>query len=180
MSVPASTPVTLSAYILPSAFLRRLRIPFSITARSWACPSKGVSFIRSYEIERDGEIICEAVSSWALVSVSDKKLIRVDDVDTGNYYTDEPIKTEHPMRIRIPSALPMTLVGEYTVRYSDTDINGHVNNTNYAPWLVFRDATGVVLAAGCLCTQKFSFFVWIIINNTTNFFFAICGINNIP
>ena len=103
-----------------------------ITVRSWACPSKGVSFVRSYEMERDGEIVCEAVSSWALVSVKDKKLIRVDDVDTSGYYTDEAIKTEHPVRIRIPSALPMTLMGEYTVKYSDIDINGHVNNTNYA------------------------------------------------
>lgn len=103
-----------------------------IIARSWACPSKGVSFIRSYEMERDGEIVCEAVSSWALVSINDRKLIKVDDIDTSNYYMDEPIKTEHPLRIRIPTALPMSLVGEYTVRYSDTDLNGHMNNTNYA------------------------------------------------
>ena len=103
-----------------------------IIARSWACPSKGVSFIRSYEIERDGEIVCEATSSWALVSVSDKKLIKVDEVDTSNYFTDEAIKTENPLRIRIPNALPMSLVGEYTVGYSDTDVNGHMNNTNYA------------------------------------------------
>ncbi len=106
-----------------------------IVARSWACPSKGVSFIRSYEIERDGEIVCEAVSSWALVSTTDKKLIKVDEVDTGNYFTDEVIKTEHPLRIRIPNALPMSLVGEYTVTYRDTDVNGHMNNTNYADML---------------------------------------------
>ncbi len=106
-----------------------------ITARSWACPSKGVSFVRSYEIERDGEIVCEAVSSWALVSVKDKKLIKVEDADTSNYSTDEPVKTEHPLRIRIPSALPMSLMGEYTIRYADIDINGHMNNTNYADML---------------------------------------------
>ena len=103
-----------------------------IIARSWACPSRGVSFTRSYEIERDGEIVCEAISAWALVSIKDKKLIKVEDADTSNYSTDEPVKTEHPLRIRIPSALPMSLMGEYTVKYSDTDINGHMNNTNYA------------------------------------------------
>jgi acyl-ACP thioesterase len=26
----------------------------------------------------------------------------------------------------------MSLVGEYTVTYRDTDVNGHMNNTNYA------------------------------------------------
>ena len=106
-----------------------------IIARSWACPSKGVSFIRSYEIERDGEIVCEAVSSWALISVKDRKLLKVEDADTANYFVDEPIKTEHPLRIRIPSALPMSLMGEHTVRYSEIDINGHMNNTNYADML---------------------------------------------
>ena len=103
----------------------------NIIARSWACPSRGVNFVRSYEIERDGEILCEAASSWALVSTDERKLYTVDDIDTSEYYMDEPVKTERPVRVRIPSALPMSLVGEYTVQYSDIDMNGHVNNTNY-------------------------------------------------
>ncbi|MBQ8393549.1 MAG: hypothetical protein IJX51_07250 [Clostridia bacterium] len=102
-----------------------------IIVRSWACPSRGVSFMRSYEIERNGEIVCEATSSWALVSIADKKLVKVEDIDTSNYYMDEAVKTERPIRVRVPGALPMSLVGEYTVVHSDTDINGHMNNTNY-------------------------------------------------
>lgn len=102
-----------------------------IIARSWACPSRGLNFLRSYEIERDGEIICEAVSSWALVSINDKRLLPVEDIDTSAYYTDEVVQTERPVRVRIPSALPMSLVGEYTVQRSDIDMNNHVNNTNY-------------------------------------------------
>lgn len=102
-----------------------------IIARSWACPSRGVSFIRSYEIERDGEILCEAVSTWALVSTDEKKLYTVEDIDTSAYYMDAPVETERPARVRIPSALTMSLVGEYTVQYSDIDMNGHMNNTNY-------------------------------------------------
>ena len=33
--------------------------------------------------------------------------------------------------MRIPNELKLNLVGEYSVRYSDIDLNGHVNNTNY-------------------------------------------------
>lgn len=102
-----------------------------IIARSWACPSRGLNFVRCYEIERDGEILCEAASSWALVSIGEKRLLTVEDIDTSNYYMDEPVQTERPARVRIPSALPMALVGEYTVQYSDIDLNGHMNNTNY-------------------------------------------------
>ncbi len=102
-----------------------------IIARSWACPSRGLNFLRCYEIERNGEIICEAASSWALVSTDEKRLLTVEDVDTSAYYMDEPVQTERPVRVRIPSALPMSLVGEYIVQRSDIDLNGHVNNTNY-------------------------------------------------
>ena len=102
-----------------------------ITARSWACPSRGVNFIRSYELERDGEILCEAVSMWALISTTERKLYSVEEIDTSAYFMDEPVQTERPARVRIPSALPMSLVGEYTVQYSDIDMNGHMNNTNY-------------------------------------------------
>lgn len=102
-----------------------------IISRSWACPSRGLNFVRCYEIERDGEIICEAASSWALVSTEEKRLYTVEDIDTSAYYMDEPVTTERPVRVRIPSALPMSLVGEYTVAYSDIDMNGHMNNTNY-------------------------------------------------
>lgn len=103
-----------------------------IIARSWACPSRGVNFVRCYEIERDGEILCEAASSWALVSTDEKRLLPVEDIDSSNYYMDEPIQTERPVRVRIPSALPTSLVGEYTVQLSDIDLNGHMNNTNYS------------------------------------------------
>ncbi|MBQ7411291.1 MAG: hypothetical protein IJW10_00090, partial [Clostridia bacterium] len=102
-----------------------------IIARSWACPSRGVNFVRCYEIEKDGEIVCEAASSWALVSTEEKRLYTVEDIDTSAYFMDEPVQTERPVRVRIPTALPMSLVGEYTVQRSDIDMNGHVNNTNY-------------------------------------------------
>lgn len=122
------------AFVLSSIRLEMYSSIFSydeIIARSWACPSRGLNFVRCYEIERDGEILCEAISSWALVSTEEKKLYTVNDIDTSAYFMDEPIKTERPARVRIPSALPMSLVGEYTVQYSDIDMNGHMNNTNY-------------------------------------------------
>ena len=122
------------AFVLSSIRLEAYAPIFAyeeITARSWACPSRGLNFVRCYEIERDGEIVCEALSSWALLSVDEKKLLRVEDVDTSAYFTDEPVVTERPVRVRIPSTLPMSLVGEYTIQHSDIDINGHMNNTNY-------------------------------------------------
>ena len=107
-----------------------------IVAKTWACPSRGFSFMRSHSIERNGEIMAEAYSTWALVSTESKKLYKVTDVDLSNYDMDEPVQLENPLRVRMPSQVPLSLIDEYTVRYSDTDLNGHMNNTNYPDMLV--------------------------------------------
>lgn len=105
-----------------------------ITVDTWGCPSRGFTFPRSYQITRNGELICEANSSWALVDTRNKSLIKSSDVEL-NYYLDEPLKLENQIRFRIPPELVLSLVGEYTIRYTDTDINGHMNNTNYPDML---------------------------------------------
>ena len=105
-----------------------------ITVKTWGCPARGFTFPRSYQIFRGDELICEANSTWALVDTHNKSLIRASDV-TLNYYTDEPLVLGNPIRVRIPPELQLSLVGEYTIRYTDTDVNDHMNNTNYPDML---------------------------------------------
>ena len=107
-----------------------------VCAKTWACPSRGFSFLRSYSVEKNGEIMAEANTTWALVSTEAKRLYRVGDVDLSNYDTEEPLELQNPLRIRIPGEAKMSLAGEYTVRYTDTDLNGHMNNTNYPDMLI--------------------------------------------
>ncbi len=107
-----------------------------IVAKTWACPSRGFSFMRSYSIERNGEIMAEAHTTWALVNTEERKLYKVTDVDLSSYDTDEPVELENPLRIRVPNEVPMSLIGEYTVRFTDTDLNGHMNNTNYPDMII--------------------------------------------
>jgi len=101
-----------------------------IEVQSWACESKGVTFNRCYRILRDGLIIAEAVSMWALAGVNDRKLHRVNEFDL-NYGTDAMLELDMPARMKIPEEITFSLVGERTVDYSDTDMNGHMNNTKY-------------------------------------------------
>lgn len=107
-----------------------------VVAKTWACPSRGFSFLRSYSIERNGEIMAEANTTWALVSTEARKLYKVTDIDLSNYDTEEQLELENPIRIRIPTEAQLSLIGEYTVRYTDTDLNGHMNNTNYPDMLI--------------------------------------------
>ncbi len=105
-----------------------------ITVESWACPSKGVSFQRCYRILRDGSIVAEAISAWALVGVKDKKLHRVAELNDV-YEPEEPLELDMPARMKIPDEVSLALVGERTVEYADIDMNGHMNNTRYPDML---------------------------------------------
>ncbi len=107
-----------------------IRVHDKVEVQSWACESKGVQWNRCYRILRDGMIVAEAVSVWALCGVQDKKLHRVTEFDF-EYRTDEMLELDMPPRFRIPDDVEMRLVGERTVEYADIDLNGHMNNTNY-------------------------------------------------
>ena len=107
-----------------------IRVHDKVEVQSWACESKGVQWNRCYRILRDGMIVAEAVSVWALCGVQDKKLHRVTEFDF-EYRTDEMLELDMPPRFRIPYDVEMRLVGERTVEYADIDLNGHMNNTNY-------------------------------------------------
>lgn len=98
-----------------------------LTASTFPCESRGYSFLRCYRLERDGLQIARAVSLWALVDTETRGLIRVNDFDLG-LTVHEPLDLS-VRHFRIPSNL--TEVGEFTVNYSNTDQNRHLNNTAY-------------------------------------------------
>ena len=101
-----------------------------IEAQSWACESSGASFNRCYCIKKDGVIVAEATSVWALLDIKTRRLCRVSDFENG-YSTDEMLQLDLPARFRIPQEIPLSLVGERCVEYQDVDMNHHINNTRY-------------------------------------------------
>ncbi len=101
-----------------------------IEVETWACESSGVSFNRCYRIKRDGEIMAEAFSIWALVDTNAHRLIRVSDFE-GEYGSDSPVELDMAKRFRLPADINLTLVGERNVEYQDVDMNRHINNTRY-------------------------------------------------
>lgn len=101
-----------------------------LEAQSWACESRGAQFNRCYRVLRDGIIVAEGVSVWALVGLHDRKLHRVTEFDF-HYRQDDMLELDLPARFRIPESVNLVLNGERTVEYADVDMNGHMNNTRY-------------------------------------------------
>lgn len=97
---------------------------------TWPSESKGVSFPRSARITRNGSTVAELISLWALVDPVNKTFWRASDY-TPSFEYEDPIELDMPTRFRIPADTELALVGDYTARYCDVDLNKHINNTHY-------------------------------------------------
>ena len=108
-----------------------LRAYDEIQVETWAVPEQGASFDRCYRILRDGDVMAEAYSVFGLLNVNTGTLCRVGEVEL-DYYHDEPLALS--TRFQLPKTATR-MVGKRTIRYSDIDCNGHMNNTNYLDML---------------------------------------------
>ena len=127
-------------FILGSISLRILKPLHAyedIEVFTWCKEARGFSFIRYFQILRDGEVVAEASSLWALVDINTKSLVRgVAEMDKF-YPIDEPLDESNlPKRARIKRDAPLTKIGERKIVFSDLDYNMHMNNTKY-PDMVF-------------------------------------------
>lgn len=102
----------------------------TVTVSSWPCKSVRATFPRCYDIRKDGRVLAEIASQWALVDMESRKVLKADEVDFSNYYIGE-YKELYKGKLRLPKDVPFEEVEKYRVRYSDLDSNGHMNNTYY-------------------------------------------------
>ena len=125
------------AFILSRLSLKIYRPLYAfedIEVQTWTCPSRGFSSIRCFRILRDGEIVADAHSTWALVDINEKKFCRPSE--SGYAFDDEePLTVELPQRFRLPDGCELCEIGERRIVYSDLDYNMHMNNTHYPDML---------------------------------------------
>lgn len=82
-------------------------------------------------INKDGKKIGYARSVWAMISLNTRKpadLLALHGGSIVDYVCDEPCPIEKPSRIKVTSMEPASSLN---ARYSDIDINGHVNSIRY-------------------------------------------------
>lgn len=119
-----------------------------LTVRTWHRGASGASSYRDFDIYRDGAYIGQGVTSWVLVDADSHRLFRLKDLaefqgtDGGELMKD--IKLH---RVELPEEFDDR--SRRDMRYSDTDINGHINNTHYA------DFACDALHLETLCRGKF-------------------------
>ena len=115
---------------------REVSLDEEIEVRTWPCPSVRATFLRNYLVRKNGEIAAMISSQWTLVNSETRKIMKVDEVDFSTYtmkeYVDVMKESKYKISREDADALAESEpVGFKTVRLSDADYNGHMNNTNY-------------------------------------------------
>ena len=102
-----------------------------ITIRGWQGEMMHVFFPRFYEIIKEGKVIIRAQALWSLIDEDTRQIIMPEDYGIelpGRPGSDDMFLTA----IVIPeSAGEPVSCTEIVTRFSQMDINGHMNNTSY-------------------------------------------------
>ena len=105
-----------------------------IEIHTWCKEAKSYIFNRYFDITCGDELIAEASSTWVLIDIKSKNMVRASAYDffDGCFYYDEPVDAEKLLpKARIARDAEMREVGKRRISYSDIDYNMHMNNTHY-------------------------------------------------
>ena len=87
---------------------------------------------RNFElVDKDGKTIGYARSVWAMISMETRKpadLLTLHGESLNQYVSDRECPISKPNRVKV---VQDNSVAEYLTKYSDIDINGHVNSIKY-------------------------------------------------
>ena len=85
---------------------------------------------RDFDLFVGGERVGEATASWVLADIQNRKILKPGAIP---FLLESPrppvVKDRIPAKIKAPAEMAQEVVRSVT--YSDTDINGHMNNTKY-------------------------------------------------
>ena len=110
---------------------RPLKWEEEVTIHTWHRGGKGAVSYRDYDLLVDGKLVGEGVAAWVMADLETRKLVRLSGVKEMGETDGGPLcKSITLSKLQRPEQLQP--VEQRRMRYSDTDINGHVNNTRYA------------------------------------------------
>jgi acyl-ACP thioesterase len=108
----------------------------ALAGRTWAKGTDKLFALRDYQLLfSDGAFSAAAESAWLLVDADKNRPVRPEAaVGSGSVFNPLDALASRPAKLEIPAELP----SEYShrVKYSDIDLNAHVNNTRYMEWML--------------------------------------------
>ena len=108
-----------------------LRYPQEFVIETWPTGVKGPYFGRDYVIRCGDKIFGKASSDWLIVNPDTKRISRGKDLPKYNIDSKPGTETCVELGKRLMPPEQLNCLGQHLVKYSDIDMNRHVNNTRY-------------------------------------------------
>ena len=105
-----------------------------LSIKTWHRGGDKPLMFRDFDLLLDGKPIGQALAIWSLVSLTDHSIARADHFpEFAGTDGGELVRNTKLFKLKLPEGL--VPLQRRSLRYSDTDGNGHVNNTRYADFL---------------------------------------------
>lgn len=124
------------AFIITKSRIKIHKLPAaeeSVRVTTWCSSLKGVRFMRNYVLRSaGGELLTESKAEVIMINLKDRSIVRPRDMEFfKNYLYNAELENscDDPKKINAACLGKRNL---RTIRYSDIDYNGHMNNTVYA------------------------------------------------
>ncbi|MDX1638977.1 MAG: thioesterase [Balneolaceae bacterium] len=113
-----------------------------VTVRTWPSGGSGIKAYRDFVIQDSSEqTIARALSYWLMIDLTDRRPARIPreviDLAPPNVDHVVPVAKKRPATPSEPEIQKI-----FDVRYSDLDVNNHVNNIRYIEWIVETHPNG--------------------------------------
>lgn len=107
-----------------------------ITVTTWPKDRYRIFSLRDFHFSTaEGQVFCRARSAWLPVEAGSKRVVSLDRLPRAVPYNPDRSALED-LPARIPDAENLEDVYEHQIRYSDLDLNQHVNNARYVELLL--------------------------------------------
>lgn len=126
-------------WVLSRCWMRIERYPVwgqEITVRTWPRGVERLFALRDFQfLSEEGEILGSGVSAWLILSQDKHRLMRPGPIMRGIPPTQAPAVAGDVLE-KQANAQELSELRRFSVRYSDLDVNRHVNNAAYVRWIL--------------------------------------------
>jgi len=105
----------------------------AVTIKTWPRGGAGALATRDFEIYVEERKLGECTTSWLTLNWTTR---RPQKLDRDSFRLENPAKALGFDAQKIAARSDLKPATTFLVRNSDLDVNGHVNNTRYAQWIV--------------------------------------------
>ncbi len=123
---------------------------------TWPSRVEAITAFREFEVVGEqGEMLCTATSEWSVINLKTRRPQRMSSLTNLYEHITEKISLDRPFP-KLDPKLKFEDLFSVKVRYTDMDMNGHVNAGKYFVWL--SDAIYEVFGTNDIAFISFNYF----------------------